>query len=79
MVWVVGKKYKLDIWNCLFSCHRCCGLGWHIVLYVYSVLGWLVLIDPCTVVGNTTVQLLSLIVGLPGNKMENAVLVVKCK
>jgi len=46
---------------------------------VCSVLGWLIFIDPCTVVGNTTVQLLSLIVGLPGNKMENAVLVVKCK
>jgi len=40
-----------------------------------SVLGWLVFIDPCTAVGNTTVQLLSLIVGWPGNKMENAVLV----
>lgn len=53
--------------------------GGQIVLYMYSVLGWLVFIDPCTVVGNTTVQLPSLIVGLPGNKMENAVLVVKCK
>jgi hypothetical protein len=46
---------------------------------MYSVLGWLVFSDPCVVVGNATVQLLSLIVGLPGNKMENTVLVVKCK
>jgi hypothetical protein len=47
---------------------------------MYSVLDWwLVFIDPCTAVGNTMVQLLSLIVGLPGNKMETAVIVVKCK
>jgi hypothetical protein len=45
---------------------------------MYSVLGWLVFIDPCTV-RNAMVQLLSLVVGLRGNKMENAVLVVKCK
>ena len=44
-----------------------------------NVCGWLVFIDPCTVVGNTIVQLLSLIVGFPGNKMENALLVAKCK